>query len=114
MSTSFDINYLEGNKILVQDFSYLDFQPQNAIECQVAEENLEAGTYDQMTQDDSMPICFELFQFLKEMWYENSKEKDEQLVEICEVPFEPICNKLHHSFQVLYDPIADRLNDECN
>ena len=58
MSTSLDINYLEGNKIFVQDFSYLDLQPQNAIECQVAEEDLEAGTYDQMIQDDSLPLFF--------------------------------------------------------
>lgn len=67
-----------------------------------------------MIQDDSMPLCFESFQFLKEMWYKFFKEKEEELVEIYEVPFEPICNKLQQSFQVLYDPIADRLDDECN
>ena len=42
----------------------------------------------------SLPLCFESFHFLKEMWYENSKVKDEHLVEICEVPFEPMSNKL--------------------
>ena len=60
-SISFDLDHLEGNEILVQDFSYLDFQPPNAIECQVANEDLEAGTYDQMMQDDSIPLCFESF-----------------------------------------------------
>jgi len=94
MSTSLDINCLEGNKIFVQDFSYLDLQHQNAIECQVAEEELEAGTYDQMIQDDSLPLCFQSFQFLKEKWYKIFNEKEEELVEIYEVPFEPICNKL--------------------
>jgi len=48
------------------------------------------------------------------MWYKIFKEKEEQLVEIYEVPFEPIRNRLQQSFQVLYDSIADRLDDECN
>ena len=47
MSTSLGINCLEGNQIFVQKLSYLDLQPQNAIKCQVAKEDLEAGTYDQ-------------------------------------------------------------------
>ena len=75
---------------------------------------MEAITYDQMIQDDSLPLCFESFQFLKEMWYKIFKEKEEKLVEIYEVPFEHICNKLQQSFQVLYDPIDDKLDDECN
>ena len=48
------------------------------------------------------------------MWYIISKEKDEKTVEIYEVPFKPICNKLQQSFQVFYDPIADILDDGCN
>jgi len=32
-------------------------------------------------------------------------------VQICQVPSEPVCNKLHESFQVLYNPSADRLSD---
>lgn len=63
MSTSLDINYLEGNTIFVQDLSYLDLQPQNAIECQVAEEDLEDRTYDKMIQDDSLPLCLNHFNF---------------------------------------------------
>ena len=38
-----------------------DLFPPNAIECQVADEGLEAETYDQMMQDDSVPLCFEAF-----------------------------------------------------
>jgi len=58
---SSDMDHLEGNEILVQDFSYLDFQPSNAIECSVIDEDLEAGTYDQMMQDDYVPFYFESF-----------------------------------------------------
>ena len=43
LSTSLDLDHLEGNENLVQDFSYPDLQPPNAIDCQVADEDLEAG-----------------------------------------------------------------------
>ena len=33
LSTSFDLDHLEGNEILVQDFPYLDMQPRNTIDC---------------------------------------------------------------------------------
>ena len=58
LSTSPNLDHLEGNENLVQDFSYPDLQPPNAIDCQVADEAMEAGTYDQMIQDDSVPFCF--------------------------------------------------------
>jgi len=32
-------------------------------------------------------------------------------VQICQVPSEPVCNKLQGSFHVLYNPLADKLND---
>ena len=50
---------------LVQDFSYSDLQSPSAIDCQVVDEDLEAGTCDQMIQGDSVPFCFESFQLLK-------------------------------------------------
>lgn len=56
--------------------------------------------------ETSLPLCFEACEIFK--------EKEEQLLEIYEVPFETICNKLQQSFQVLYDPIADRSDDESN
>ena len=65
LSTSLDLNLFKGNENIVQDFSYLVLQPLNAIDCQVADEELEASTYDQMMQDDSIPFCFESFHFLK-------------------------------------------------
>ena len=65
MSTSLDLDHLERNENLVQDFSYSDFQPSKAIDFQVADEDMEAGTCDQMIQGDSVPFCFESFQFLR-------------------------------------------------
>jgi len=65
MSTSLYLNHLESNENFVQDFSYSDLQPPKAIDCQVATEDLEVHTHDLMIQGDSVPFCFESFQFLK-------------------------------------------------
>ena len=56
--------------------------------------------------ETSLPLCFESCEIFE--------GKEELLIEIYEVPFETICSKLQQSFQVLYDPIADRLDDESN
>ena len=58
LPTSLDLDHLERNENLFQDFSYSDLQFPNAIDCQVADEDMEAGTYDQMIQDDSVPFWF--------------------------------------------------------
>jgi len=89
---------LENNDQLVH-FSY-ESEEENV-------ENLEIS-------EASLPLYFESFQFLKGMWYKISKEKGKQLVETYEVPFKPICNKLHQSFQVFHDPITDEFDNECN
>ena len=47
------------------------------------------------------------------MWYNIFKQKDEQLVEFYEVPWNPICHRLHQFSQVFHDPIADMLDIEC-
>ena len=47
------------------------------------------------------------------MWYNIIKEKDEQLVEVYEVPWNSISNRLQPSSQVFHDPIADMLDNEC-
>ena len=65
MSTSLDLNHLESNENFVQDFSYSDLQPPKSIDCQVAAEDLEVDTHYLMIQGDSVPFCFESFQFLK-------------------------------------------------
>ena len=64
-----------------------------------------------MMQDDSVPLCFEAFHFLKENFHNISNVKDEQSVESHEVSLEPMENRLQQSFQVFHDPIADVLDD---
>ena len=51
---------LRAMKTLFKTF-HRELQPSNAIDCQVADEDLEAGTYDQMVQDDSVPFFFLYF-----------------------------------------------------
>lgn len=87
-------------------------QPLNAIDFQVADEDLEAGTYDQMIQDDSVPFCFESFQFLKGKLH--SKSSNEQPIGNHVISSEPIENGLQQSFHVFHDPIADVLDDVCS
>ena len=112
LSTSLDLDHLEGNENLVQDFSYPDLQPPNAIDFQVADEDLEVGTYDQMIQDDSVPFCFESFQFLKGKLH--SISSNEQPVGNHVISSEPIENGLQQYFQVFQNPIADVLDDVCS
>jgi len=103
VSTNFDIDHIEDNQIFALNVSPLVLQSQNAIEYQIAEEDLEAATCDQRIQVVSLPLCFESSELFK--------EKEEKHVQICQVPSDPVCNKLQESFQVLYNPSADRLND---
>ena len=46
------------------------------------------------------------------MWYNIFQEKDEKLVEVYEVPWNPICHRLQQFSQVFHDPIADMLDIE--
>ena len=54
-----------------------DLQPPNTIEGEIIDERLEAETYDLMMQEDSVPFCFEAFQFIKQNLRNISKGKDE-------------------------------------
>jgi len=94
LSTSIYLDHLEGKENLVQYFSYPELQPTNGIDCQVANEDLEAGPYDQMMPDDSVPFCFESFQFFKENLHSTSSVKDGQPVENHAISLEPIENGL--------------------
>ena len=91
----------EDNETINQDISVSQLQLSNSIEIN-----------DQMTQESSIPLCFEPFQLLKEMWYNIFKEKDEKLVEVYEVSWKPICYRLQPFSQVFQDPIEDMLNIE--
>ena len=109
LSTSFDLDHLEDNEILVQDLSYPDLQPPNAIDCQVLDEDLEAEPYDQMMQDVSVPFYFESFQFLKGNLH--SISLNEQPVGNHVISSELVENGLQKSFQAFHDRIADVLDD---
>jgi len=89
-------------------------QPPNAIECQVADEDLEAEPYDQMMKDDSIPFCFESFQFLKGKLHSTSSVKDEQLIENHVISSETIENGLQQSFQFFHDLTTDVLDEVCS
>lgn len=69
---------LEGNENFVPDFLYSEFQPPNSINIQVSHEDVEAGIYDQTIQEDSLPLCFESFQFLRGKLH--SKSSNEKFV----------------------------------
>ena len=58
LSTNLDLDPLEGDENFVPDFLYSEFQPPNAINSQVAHEDIDAGLYDQTIQEDSLPLCF--------------------------------------------------------
>ena len=73
---------------------------------------MEVGTY--ARQDDSIPFCFESFQFLKRKLYSTSSVKNEQHVGNHVITLEPIENGLQQSFQVFHDPIADVLDEVCS
>lgn len=92
-SLSFDVDNEEQNEILDKDSSDLDFQPPYAIECWVADEDLETQIYDQMMEENSLPLCFETFHLLKRNFHSISAIKNEQLIENYEVSLEPMCNR---------------------
>ena len=81
-------------KTLFKTFHIHSCSPPNPIDCQVADEDLEAGPYDQMMHDDSVPFCFESFQFLKGNLHSIYSIKDEQPVENHAISLEPIENGL--------------------
>jgi len=81
-------------------------QPQSTTKDQI-EEDPEAAADDQMTQVDPLHLCFQPSEAFKQ-------EEEEQPAQINLVPNKPVCNKLQVSFHVLYDALADKLNDERN
>jgi len=106
VSSTVDIDHLEESQILAPIALPLDLQPQSAIECQIEEIDLEPAVYDQMTQVDSLPLCFQSSELFE--------EEEEKPVQIYQVSFEPVCNNLQVSFQVSYNPSADRPYDGIN
>ena len=95
------IDNKEDNETIDQDFSVSQLQLLDPIEIN-----------DQMTQESSIPLFFEPFQLLKEMWYNIFKEKNGKLVEVYEVPWNFIYHRFQQFSQDFQDPIADMLNIE--
>jgi len=95
--TSLDLDPLERNENFVQDFSYSDLQPPKAIDCQIAA--------DLMIQGDSVPFCFESFQFLKGRLHSTSSNE------------KPITNQQSLSFnvedesQIIDEVVEDEIHD---
>ena len=85
-------------------------QPPNEIEGQITDEGVEDEIHDLMMQEDSIPFCFEAFQFIRQNLRKIYQEKDEQL-EGCQT-FS--MDMLQQSFQVFHDPIADVLDEVCS
>jgi len=108
-SKSFNVEDETDNKMLEQPVAS-DLQPPNEIEGQITDEGIAAEIHDVMMQEDSIPFCFEAFQFIRQNFHIISQEKDEQL-EGCHT-FS--MDTLQQSFQVFHDPIADVLDEFCS
>ena len=108
-SLSVDVEDETNNNILEQPVA-LDLQPPNEIEGQIIDEAVEDEKHDLMIPEDSIPFCFEAFQFIRQNLHKISQEKDEQL-EGCHT-FS--MDTLQQSFQVFHDPIADVLDEVCS
>ena len=107
-SLSVDVEDETDNEILEQLVAS-DLQPSNAIEGQITDEGVVAEIYELMMQENSVPFCFEAFQFLKQNPRNISKVKDEQPVGCHTVSMDT----LQQSSQVCDDLIAHVLDDVC-
>ena len=70
---------------------------------------MEPEIHDLMMQEDSVPFCFEAFQFIKQNLRNISKEKDEQSVGCHTISMDTS----QQSSQVFDDPFARLLDDVC-
>jgi len=108
-SLSVNVEDETDNKILGQPAAS-DLQPPNETEGQITDEVVEDEIHDLMMQEDSIPFCFETFQFIRQNLRKISQEKDEQL-EGCHT-FS--MDTFQQYFQVFHDPIADVLDEVCS
>jgi hypothetical protein len=81
-------------------------QPLTYIDFQIPDESLEPETNYELIHNNSVPLCFNSFQFLKKNLEYMLKDK---YTENQEVSVEPI----QQSVQFLQDPISDVLDDLC-
>jgi hypothetical protein len=81
-----------------------DLQPLTYFDFQIPDERLKPETNYELVQNNSVPLCFNSFQFLKKNLEYMLKDKH---TENQEVSVEP----MQQSFQFLQDPISDVLDD---
>jgi hypothetical protein len=81
-----------------------DLQPLTYFDFQIPDERLKPETNYELDQNNSVPLCFNSFQFLKKNLEYMLKDKH---TENQEVSVEP----MQQSFQFLQDPISDVLDD---
>jgi hypothetical protein len=81
-------------------------QPLTYIDFQIPDESLEPETNYELIHNNSVPLCFNSFQFLKKNLEYMLKDK---YTENQEVSVEP----MQQSVQFLQDPISDVLDDLC-
>lgn len=97
-SKSFNVEDETDNKILEQPVAS-DLQSPNEIVGQIIDEGVAAEIHDLMMQEDSIPFCFEAFQFIRQ----NSQEQDEQHVGNHVITMETIengCSSLFKLFMI--------------
>jgi len=86
-----------------------DLQPPHTIQGQITDEGKAAEIHDLMMQEDSVPLCYEEFQFIRQNLRNISKEKDEQPIGCHTVSI----NTSQQSPQVFDDPFAHVLDSVC-
>jgi hypothetical protein len=83
-----------------------ELHPLTYFDFQIPDERLKPETNYELIQNNSVPLCFNSFQFLKKNLEYMLKDKH---TENQEVSVEP----MQQSFQFLQDPISDVLDDLC-
>ena len=81
-------------------------QPSTYIDFQILDDSLEPEENFELIQNNSIPLCFNSFQILKETLGQVLKDK---YIKSQEISFE----SMQQSCQSFQDPIADQLDDLC-
>lgn len=68
----------------------LESQPLSYIEFQIIDEILESKTYCELMQDNSLPLSFDSFQFLKKFFDDTPEAKNDKPIENHIVSVEPM------------------------
>ena len=78
----------------MQDYFAPESKPLSYFEFQIIDERLEPKTYYELMQDDSLPLSFDSFQFLKRNFDNISEVKTHKPIENHLISLEPMYDKL--------------------